>query len=70
MANKRESAVSEAEFLSVFEAAVLYAVSEDTIRRMVRDGQLLHERVRGAIRIPRPRPGFSPLVTPAATVAP
>jgi excisionase family DNA binding protein len=54
--------VSEAEYWSVFDAAVFYGVSTWTIRRMVKSGELLHTRVRGSIRIPRERPGFTPVV--------
>lgn len=66
------SGVQESVFWDVDEAAVYFGVSPWTIRRMVKAGQLLHERVRGAIRIYRAREGFTPLVTkrtaePAAT---
>lgn len=46
-------------YYSVKEAAAVYGVHEDTIRRMCHDGEIDHLRLRGAIRIPkdaRPRP--------------
>ncbi|OJT24300.1 hypothetical protein BO221_14080 [Archangium sp. Cb G35] len=65
------SAVTESAFWDVDEAAVYFGVSSWTIRRMVNAGELLHERVRGAIRIYKAREGFTPLVrTPEASVAP
>jgi excisionase family DNA binding protein len=68
------SEVQESVFWDVDEAAVYFGVSTWTVRRMVKAGQLRHERVRGAIRIPKARLGFSPLVkpeeAPAAPAAP
>lgn len=58
------STVTESNFWTVFDAAVYYGVSQDTVRRMVRDKEIVYERVRGAIRIPKARDGFSPLVMP------
>jgi excisionase family DNA binding protein len=48
-------------YWSVFEAAVFYGVSERTIRRAVSRGVLEHVRIGSAIRIPKERPGFTPL---------
>lgn len=52
--------------MNVKEAAYWLDVSEDTIRRMVAAGQLEHVRVRRTIRIPKPRPGFTPIRSSAA----
>jgi excisionase family DNA binding protein len=53
-------------YWSIKEAAEHYGVGERALRRLVADGRLEFIRVRGAIRIPKAGPGYSPLVQVAA----